>query len=58
MRDIAADLDIPDGMSLILRTAGAQQSKNEIERDLEYLTHLWESIRELDAGIKGAGPHL
>ena len=47
MRDLLAGLNIPDNMSLIIRTAGAQQPIEEIERDLEYLTHLWESIRKL-----------
>ncbi len=47
LRDIASSLEVPEGMSLILRTVGAQQPQNEIERDLEYLLRLWEKIRSL-----------
>ena len=47
IRDIVEELDVPQGMSLIVRTAGAQQAKTEIERDFEYLTRLWESVRAL-----------
>ena len=47
LRDLATSLEIPEGMSLILRTAGAQQAQSEIERDFEYLTRLWDNIRSL-----------
>ena len=47
LRDLATSLEIPEGMSLILRTAGAQQAQNEIERDFEYLIRLWDNIRSL-----------
>ena len=40
-------LDVPQGMGLIVRTAGAARTKAEIKRDYEYLLRLWESIREL-----------
>jgi ribonuclease E len=39
-------MSLPDGMSLIVRTAGAQRPKPEIKRDCEYLLRLWDSIRE------------
>jgi ribonuclease E len=45
MREILKDLQIPDGMSVILRTAGLSRSKAEIKRDLEYLIRLWDNIR-------------
>jgi ribonuclease E len=38
---------VPEGMGVILRTAGASRSKPEIARDFEYLMRLWESVREL-----------
>ena len=40
-------LKIPDGMGVIIRTAGAQRTKTEIKRDFEYLTRLWQTIRDL-----------
>ena len=36
------DLDVPEGMGVILRTAGAARTKPEIKRDFEYLMRLWE----------------
>jgi ribonuclease E len=41
-----AELDLPDGMGLIVRTAGANRPKPEIKRDCEYLLRLWDDIRE------------
>ena len=47
MRDILADLHVPEGMSVIMRTAGMSRSQPEIKRDLDYLTKLWDNIRDL-----------
>lgn len=47
MREILKDLSIPEGMSVILRTAGTSRTKAEIKRDLDYLMRLWNNIREL-----------
>lgn len=47
MRDILRELGTPDGMSVILRTAGVQRDSDEIKRDLDYLVRLWNNIREL-----------
>ena len=41
-----AELDVPDGMGLIVRTAGAKRTKAEIRRDYDYLSKLWETIVE------------
>jgi ribonuclease E len=46
MKDILSDLSVPDGMSVILRTAGVARAQDEIKRDLDYLTRLWDTIRE------------
>jgi len=46
LKKILADLDIPEGMAVIVRTAGAGRSKAEIKRDYEYLLRLWSSIRD------------
>jgi ribonuclease E len=47
LKEIAAEIDVPRGAGLIIRTAGAQRTKAEIKRDYEYLQRLWEQIREL-----------
>ncbi|MBE1296924.1 MAG: Rne/Rng family ribonuclease [Rhodobacteraceae bacterium] len=47
LKDIAAELDVPQGAGLIVRTAGSKRTKAEIKRDYEYLQRLWEQIREL-----------
>ena len=47
LKAIAAELDVPEGMGLIIRTAGAARTTQEIKRDYEYLLRLWESVREL-----------
>ncbi|PWC56817.1 ribonuclease E/G [Azospirillum sp. TSO22-1] len=46
LKEMLSDLDIPEGMAVILRTAGLERSKQEIKRDLEYLLRLWDDIRE------------
>ena len=46
LREIMAELDLPKGMGIIVRTAGANRPKAEIKRDCEYLLRLWDSIRE------------
>lgn len=46
MKKILEGLGVPDGMSVILRTAGLDRTKVEIKRDLDYLLRLWNSIRE------------
>ena len=46
MKEILDQLEIPEGMAVILRTAGMEKDPPEIQRDLEYLLRLWNSIRE------------
>ena len=46
LRSIIEGLEVPDGMRLIVRTAGQSRNKAEIRRDFEYLLRLWNSIRE------------
>lgn len=50
LKEVASDLDVPEGMGVILRTAGANRTKPEIKRDFEYLLRLWENVRELTLG--------
>ncbi|HEY4115722.1 MAG TPA: Rne/Rng family ribonuclease [Rhizomicrobium sp.] len=47
LKSAAAALELPDGMGLIIRTAGANRTKLEIKRDYEYLLRQWDQIREL-----------
>jgi len=47
LREIAGELEVPEGMGLIIRTAGAQRTKTEIKRDYDYLLRLWETVRDL-----------
>jgi ribonuclease E len=46
LKEAMAELDVPKGMGLIVRTAGANRPKPEIVRDCEYLLRLWDDIRE------------
>jgi ribonuclease E len=56
LREIAGELEVPDGMGLIVRTAGAQRTKTEIKRDYDYLLRLWETVRDLT--LKSTAPAL
>ncbi|MGB8181545.1 MAG: ribonuclease E/G, partial [Stellaceae bacterium] len=56
LKELMGDLEVPEGMGVIVRTAGSERSKPEIERDLEYLRRLWDDIRELT--LKSTAPAL
>ena len=56
LRDIISELQIPHGMAMIVRTAGAQRPRAEIMRDCEYLLRLWDDIREHT--LKSVAPAL
>lgn len=56
LKAIAESFDVPEGMGLIIRTAGAKRTKAEIKRDYEYLLRMWESVRELT--LKSTAPTL
>ncbi|MGL5008395.1 MAG: ribonuclease E/G, partial [Paracoccaceae bacterium] len=47
LKEIAGEIEVPEGAGLIIRTAGAKRTKAEIKRDYEYLMRLWEQVREL-----------
>ncbi|MDA9008932.1 Rne/Rng family ribonuclease [Alphaproteobacteria bacterium] len=46
LKSILTEMDIPTGLSVIVRTAGSQRNKSEIKRDFEYLLRTWDEIRE------------
>ena len=56
LREIAEELEVPEGMGVILRTAGAARTKAEVKRDFEYLLRLWETVRDLT--LKSTAPTL
>jgi ribonuclease E len=56
LKSAANELEIPQGMGLIIRTAGANRTKAEIKRDFEYLLRVWENVRELT--LKSTAPAL
>ncbi|HEY1472714.1 MAG TPA: Rne/Rng family ribonuclease [Pseudolabrys sp.] len=56
LKEIAQDLEVPPGMGVILRTAGASRTKTEVKRDFEYLLRLWETVRDLT--LKSMAPKL
>lgn len=56
IREALSKLDIPEGMGVIVRTAGVGRSGDELQWDLEYLLHLWKAIQE--AGAEKQAPYL
>jgi ribonuclease E len=56
LKAIANELEVPEGMGLIIRTAGAARTRQEIKRDFEYLLRLWESVRDLT--LQSTAPSL
>ncbi|MEA3033422.1 MAG: ribonuclease [Sphingomonadales bacterium] len=50
LKQIMADLNLPNSMSCIVRTAGLSRTKTEIKRDFDYLARLWDEIRERTLG--------
>lgn len=56
LKTVVNDLELPKGVGLIIRTAGATRTKTEIRRDADYLMRLWENIREMT--LKSVAPAL
>ncbi|WP_182087014.1 ribonuclease E/G [Aureimonas sp. ME7] len=56
LKEVARDLEVPKGMGIILRTAGANRTKAEVKRDYEYLMRLWETVRTLT--LQSSAPAL
>ena len=46
LKEIVGELELPDGMAVIVRTAGMERNKQELRRDLDFLLKTWEGIRE------------
>ena len=45
IRDILKNIEIPENMGLIVRTAGARKTRNEINNDLQNTIAMWEKIK-------------
>lgn len=56
LKDIVKELEVPQGMGVILRTAGANRTKQEVKRDYEYLMRMWENVRTLT--LQSTAPSL
>ncbi len=56
LKAIAQELEVPEGIGLIIRTAGASRTKQEIKRDFECLLRLWENVRDLT--LQSTAPSL
>jgi len=56
LKSILGELEVPEGMGTIIRTAGASRTKAEIKRDYSYLLRLWGNIRDLT--LKSIAPAL
>lgn len=56
LKSIMADLKLPAGMGAIVRTAGLKRGRAEIKRDFDYLTRLWDEIR--DTTLASSAPCL
>ncbi len=56
LKQVMADLQLPAGMGAIVRTAGLKRTRTEIKRDFDYLTRLWDEIR--DTTLSSVAPCL
>ncbi len=56
LKSVMSEMEVPQGMGVIVRTAGAKRTKVEIKRDYEYLARLWSDIRE--ETLKSIAPSL
>ncbi|MEQ9643786.1 MAG: ribonuclease E/G [Alphaproteobacteria bacterium] len=56
LKGIVSDLEVTEGMGVIVRTAGMNRTKSEIKRDFEYLMRVWDNVRELT--LQSSAPTL
>ncbi len=55
LKELVADLEIPEGIGYIMRTEAVGRTPVELAKDLQYLMKLYNGIREKGAELKGAG---
>ena len=58
LRDIVADLDLPEHLGVIIRTAGVGQTKVELQKDLQMLLKIWEKVEGSQKNESVAAPYL
>lgn len=51
LKDALSEIEVPDGMGVIIRTAGVGRSAEELQWDLSYLLQLWESIEKASSSV-------
>lgn len=56
LREVIDQLTVPEGMGVIIRTAGVSRSKEELEWDLQVLLRYWEAIKQ--AAVARPAPYL
>tara|TARA_Y100001970_G_scaffold261253_1_gene344176 strand:- start:1784 stop:4024 length:2241 start_codon:yes stop_codon:yes gene_type:complete len=56
LKSIIEEMKMPEGMAVIIRTAGSDRTKAELKKDFTYLQNLWDTIREKT--IKSTAPIL
>ena len=58
LRDIVADLDLPEHLGVIIRTAGVGQTEVELQKDLQMLLKIWEKVEGSQENESVAAPYL
>ncbi len=56
LREALSQLEIPNGMGVIIRTAGVGRTSEELQWDLNYLLSLWDAVKKANDEVKA--PHL
>ena len=58
LKDIVADLDLPEHLGVIIRTAGVGQTKVELQKDMQMLLKIWNKIEDAKKSESTTGPFL
>jgi ribonuclease E len=53
LRDLLAELKLPKDMGFIIRTAGLDRPKRDLQRDLNFLTRLWKAVEKRNQSVRG-----
>ena len=56
LKEILSDLELPENMGVIIRTAGVGRTKTELQKDLQMLLKIWENIQETLQKSSGQAP--
>lgn len=52
MKRMLSNLDLPKGMSVIIRTAGIGKTQEDLQHDLNHLLNIWQAIQEQNQNIR------